>query len=156
MNHGVRDVLGNRRNRHRRMNPIDDGITETSADAESRFSTDIAEAMGGDVAMNSLWRLFHVPVSVHNLGGCLMADSRNGGVTDPNGEVFGYPNLFILDGSILPSAIGANPSHTIAAVAERNIETAIRLLLFVVLILVLIVLVANLFAPLGIYRFWSR
>jgi cholesterol oxidase len=94
--------------------------------AESRFSSDIAEAMGGNVAMNPLWRLFHVPVSVHNLGGCLMADSRDAGVTDPNGEVFGYPNLFILDGSILPRAIGANPSHTIAAVAERNIETAIR------------------------------
>ena len=94
--------------------------------AEGRFSTDVAEAMGGDVAMNPLWRLFHVPVSVHNLGGCLMADSRDAGVTDPNGEVFGYPNLFILDGSILPRATGVNPSHTIAAVAERNIETAIR------------------------------
>jgi cholesterol oxidase len=94
--------------------------------AESRFSTDIAEAIGGNVALNPLWGLFNVPVSVHNLGGCLMADSRDGGVTDPNGEVFGYPNLFILDGSILPRAIGANPSHTIAAVAERNIESAIR------------------------------
>jgi len=94
--------------------------------AESRFSTDIAEAMGGNVAMNPLWKMFHVPVSVHNLGGCLMADSRDGGVTDANGQVFGYPNLFILDGPILPRAIGANPSHTIAAVAERNIESAIR------------------------------
>ena len=94
--------------------------------AEGRFSTDVAEAMGGNVAMNPLWRLFHIPVSVHNLGGCLMADSSDAGVTDPNGEVFGYPNLFILDGSILPKATGVNPSHTIAAVAERNIETAIR------------------------------
>ena len=94
--------------------------------AEGRFSSDIADAMGGSVAMNPLWRLFHIPVSVHNLGGCLMADSSDAGVTDPNGEVFGYPNLFILDGSILPKATGVNPSHTIAAVAERNIETAIR------------------------------
>jgi cholesterol oxidase len=94
--------------------------------AESRFSTDVAEAMGGNVAMNPLWRLFHLPVSVHNLGGCPMADSPDAGVVDPNGEVFGYPNLFVLDGSILPKATGVNPSHTIAAVAERNIETAIR------------------------------
>jgi len=94
--------------------------------AEQRFSTDVAEAMGGNVALNPLWRLFHVPVSVHNLGGCLMADSPDSGVTDANGEVFGYPNLFVLDGAILPKATGVNPSHTIAAVAERNIEQAIR------------------------------
>jgi cholesterol oxidase len=32
----------------------------------------------------------------------------------------------VLDGGILPAATGVNPSHTIAAVAERNIETVIR------------------------------
>jgi cholesterol oxidase len=32
----------------------------------------------------------------------------------------------VLDGSILPAATGVNPAHTIAAVAERNIEVAIR------------------------------
>src|SRR4029077_437227 len=90
--------------------------------AEGRFSTDVAEVLGGDVATNPLWRLLHVPVSVHNLGGCLMADLPDAGVTDPNGQVFGYPNLYVLDVSILPKATGVNPSHTIAAVAERNIE----------------------------------
>lgn len=47
-------------------------------------------------------------------------------MTNPNGEVFNYPNLFVLDGAAIPVAIGANPSHTIAAVAERNIQIAIR------------------------------
>jgi cholesterol oxidase len=47
-------------------------------------------------------------------------------VTDGGGEVFGYPNLFVLDGACLPSATGVNPSHTIAAVAERNIERFVR------------------------------
>jgi cholesterol oxidase len=40
--------------------------------------------------------------------------------------VFRYPGLFVLYGAALPAAMGANPSHTIAAVAERNIEAAIR------------------------------
>jgi cholesterol oxidase len=95
-------------------------------EAEGRIAKDFAAAMGGDAAMNPLWRLFRTPVTVHNLGGCLMADSREAGVTDANGEVYGYPGLFVLDGAILPGATGVNPSHTIAAVGERNIEAAIR------------------------------
>ncbi|MBV8139838.1 MAG: GMC family oxidoreductase [Deltaproteobacteria bacterium] len=94
--------------------------------AEERFSTDVAEAMGGDVAFNPLWRLFHVPVTVHNLGGCLMADSPHLGVVDPSGEVYGHQNLFVLDGAILPKATGSNPSHTIAAVAERCVEAIVQ------------------------------
>jgi cholesterol oxidase len=95
-------------------------------DAETRLATDVAKAMGGVLGMNPLWRFLHIPVSVHNLGGCLMADSRDGGVTDPNGEVYGHEGLFVLDGAILPAATGVNPSHTIAAVAERNVEAFIQ------------------------------
>jgi cholesterol oxidase len=93
---------------------------------ERRFSDDVAKAMGGDLAMNPLWHCLHIPVSVHNLGGCLMADSPEEGVVKPNSEVFGYPGLFVMDGAILPRATGVNPSHTIAAIAERNIENFIR------------------------------
>jgi cholesterol oxidase len=94
--------------------------------AESRLVADVAKAMGGVPAENPFWRILHVPVSVHNLGGCVMGNDRNGGVTDPDGQVFGYEGLYVLDGAILPAATGVNPSHTIAAVAERNIEAAIR------------------------------
>jgi cholesterol oxidase len=95
-------------------------------DAETRLATDIANAMGGNVAMNPLWRFLHIPVSVHNLGGCVMAETSDTGVTGPNGEVHNYPGLFVLDGAALPAATGVNPSHTIAAVAERNVELFIR------------------------------
>ena len=95
-------------------------------DAEERFVKELAQKMGGDPALNPFWRLSRLPVSVHNLGGCPIADSSAQGVADANGEVFGYPGLFVMDGASIPVAIGANPSHTIAAVAERNIESAIR------------------------------
>jgi cholesterol oxidase len=95
-------------------------------DAETGLSYDIAAALGGKAAFNPFWQRFHLPVSVHNLGGCPMADDVAHGVTDANGEVFGYRGLYVLDGAILPSATGVNPSHTIAAVAERNVETVIR------------------------------
>jgi cholesterol oxidase len=94
--------------------------------AEEQFSTDVANAMGGAVAFNPLWQRLHRPVSVHNLGGCVMADDEGQGVTGAGGEVFGYPGLYVLDGGALPAATGVNPSHTIAAVAERNVEAAIR------------------------------
>jgi len=40
-------------------------------------------------------------------------------VVNHYGEVFGYPNLYVADGAIIPEAIGLNPSRTIAALAER-------------------------------------
>ena len=37
----------------------------------------------------------------------------------PYGEVFGYPGLHVADGSVMPGPVGANPSLTIAALADR-------------------------------------
>jgi cholesterol oxidase len=95
-------------------------------EVEERFSRVLAQRMGGNPAFNPFWRLLHLPASVHNLGGCPLGDNRTTGVVDAHGEVFDYPGLFVLDGAAIPVAIGANPSHTIAAVAERNVESAIR------------------------------
>lgn len=94
--------------------------------AEARLSADIASELGGKIAYNPFWKLLHQPVAVHNLGGCVMADDPTEGVTDAYGEVYGHPSLYVMDGAALPAATGTNPSHTIAAVAERNIEAAIR------------------------------
>jgi cholesterol oxidase len=41
---------------------------------------------------------------------------------DDAGKVRGYEGLYVLDGSIVPTAIGVNPSKTIAALAERGVE----------------------------------
>jgi cholesterol oxidase len=54
-----------------------------------------------------------------------MGEDETLGVVNPNGEVFGYPGLFVSDGSIVPTAIGPNPSKTIGALAERISEKLI-------------------------------
>lgn len=61
-------------------------------------------------------------VTVHPLGGCPMSDDAAAGVVDDAGRVHGYDGLYVLDGSIVPTAIGVNPSKTIAALAERGAE----------------------------------
>ena len=64
-------------------------------------------------------------VTVHPLGGCPMSDDPATGVVDDAGKAYGYDGLYILDGSIVPAAIGVNPSKTIAALAERGVEKLI-------------------------------
>lgn len=41
------------------------------------------------------------------------------GVVDATGRVFGYLNLLICDGAIMPANPGVNPSLTITALAEH-------------------------------------
>jgi cholesterol oxidase len=68
---------------------------------------------------NAAWSLFKNMVTLHPLGGCRMGVTPETGVVNHLGDVFGYPNLHVVDGSIAPTSIGRNPSHTIAALAER-------------------------------------
>ena len=65
------------------------------------------------------WTLFKNLITPHPLGGCNMASSQQHGVVDEYGKVFGYQNLYVVDGAIIPRSIGRNPSKTIAAIAER-------------------------------------
>jgi cholesterol oxidase len=64
-------------------------------------------------------------ITVHPLGGCPMADDPSAGVVDDGGRVHGYDGLYVLDGSIVPTSLGVNPSKTIAALAERGVERMI-------------------------------
>jgi cholesterol oxidase len=61
-------------------------------------------------------------VTVHALGGCILANDSSGGVTSADretfGQVFGYKNLYVADGAIVPTAVGANPTATISALSE--------------------------------------
>lgn len=61
-------------------------------------------------------------VTVHPLGGCALADSPEQGVVSAQdgsrGQVFGYKGLYVADGSLMPTALGANPAATITALSE--------------------------------------
>ena len=64
-------------------------------------------------------------MTVHPLGGCPMGDDPATSVVDDAGRVRGMGGLVVLDGSIVPTALGVNPSKTIAAVAERGIAAVL-------------------------------
>jgi cholesterol oxidase len=74
--------------------------------------------LGARFVDNPMWLLKRV-ITVHPLGGCRMGRTIDEGVVDPHGQVFEYPNLYIADGSVMPGPVGANPSFTIAALADR-------------------------------------
>ena len=57
--------------------------------------------------------------TAHQVGSCRMADSKEQGVVDASGEVFGYPGLYVSDGAAIPSSLAVNTSLTILANAER-------------------------------------
>jgi len=85
---------------------------------EKRHHT-LAEATDGHPFPLPTWALSHELITPHPLGGCNMAATPNDGVVNHEGEVFGYKNLYVADGAIIPRPLGVNPSRTISALAER-------------------------------------
>jgi cholesterol oxidase len=51
-----------------------------------------------------------------------MAETPDLGVVDDRGAVHGYEGLYCIDGSIVPTSLGVNPSLTISALSERCAE----------------------------------
>jgi choline dehydrogenase-like flavoprotein len=62
----------------------------------------------------------------HLVGGARMAVRAEDGVVDAAHRVFGVPNLYIVDGSTLPTQGSANPALTIMALAARAADRLIR------------------------------
>jgi cholesterol oxidase len=63
--------------------------------------------------------LLNTPSTAHILGGCNIGQDESSGVVDVGHQVFNYPGLYIVDGSVIPGNLGVNPSLTITAMAER-------------------------------------
>jgi cholesterol oxidase len=79
----------------------------------------LAEATEGHPFPLPTWVLSHELITPHPLGGCNMGATADQGVVNHQGEVFGYKNLYVADGAIIPRPLGVNPSRTISALAER-------------------------------------
>jgi cholesterol oxidase len=74
---------------------------------------------GAGVTFVHLARVLANPQTAHPLGGARMGADATTGVVDADGFVFGVEGLSVLDGAMVPSALGVNPSLTIAALVER-------------------------------------
>jgi cholesterol oxidase len=97
-------------------------------DAEIHKQVQLAHATGGAAQVPLSWSLFHWLITPHPVGGARMGDTADDGVVDQWGEVFGYPGLYVSDGSIIPTPIGINPSRTISALSERIAERLIEVI----------------------------
>jgi cholesterol oxidase len=62
--------------------------------------------------------LFNFPTTAHLMGGVPFGTDETDGVIDLNFQVFNYPGLYVVDGSVMPANPGVNPSLTITALAE--------------------------------------
>jgi cholesterol oxidase len=77
-----------------------------------------AEEIGGDPGGSLLETLLNTPSTAHMLGGCGFGKDAAEGVIDLDFQVFNYPGLYVVDGSVVPANPGINPSLTITALAE--------------------------------------
>jgi cholesterol oxidase len=77
-----------------------------------------ATRMGG-YAQSSILDLRGVPTTAHFIGGAVIGEDATSGVVDERLRAFGYENLLICDGSVMPTNPGVNPSLTITALAEH-------------------------------------
>ena len=79
---------------------------------------DILHAAGADEVIT-------IDRFAHLVGGARMATDQEEGVVDAECRTFAVPNLYITDGSVLPTQGSANPALTIMAVAARAAERLI-------------------------------
>jgi choline dehydrogenase-like flavoprotein len=79
---------------------------------------DILRAAGADEVIT-------IDRYAHLVGGARMATDRRFGVVDGDCRSFAVPNLYVTDGSVLPTQGSANPALTIMAIAARAADRLI-------------------------------
>lgn len=87
-----------------------------------QIAQNFAREIKGKPVGTMLEALFNVPATAHMLGGCMFGRDETEGVVDLDCQVFNYPGLYVVDGSIVPANPGVNPSLTITALAEYAMD----------------------------------
>ena len=86
------------------------------------------EPLGGTYLTSPIWTkpLGEQLITVHPLGGCVMAEDADRGVVNHKGQAFAgshgsavHEGLYVSDGAVIPRPLGVNPLLTISALAER-------------------------------------
>jgi cholesterol oxidase len=80
------------------------------------------KAINGVSTSFALETLAGIPSTAHILGGAVMGKDETTGVIDKDNKVFGYKNMFVIDGAMISANPGVNPSLTITAIAERAMD----------------------------------
>jgi cholesterol oxidase len=62
--------------------------------------------------------VLNTSMTAHILGGCPIGRDESEGVIGQDFQIFNYPGLYVVDGSVMPANPGVNPSLTITALAE--------------------------------------
>ena len=85
--------------------------------------------LGGTYLENFRWTFLggRNLMTAHPLGGCPLGEDSDHGVVDDQGRVFDgrggiHQGLYVVDGAIIPTALGVNPLLTISALAESIAE----------------------------------
>jgi cholesterol oxidase len=91
---------------------------DTQMDVVREVTLRLAKKIHGIPQSVILDALFNRVSTAHILGGATMGRSENEGVCDSEGRVFGYENMYICDGSLVPANLTVNPSLTITALSE--------------------------------------
>ena len=96
------------------------GAAPTAAIPEAtELAEAVAEKVDGYVGSLATETILGIPTTAHLLGGAIIGATPQDGVIGPDHQVFGYPGLYVVDGSAVPANPGVNPSLTITALAER-------------------------------------
>ena len=90
----------------------------TYIEAGNRATRWLAERTGGLPQSMVVEALANIPATAHILGGAVIGRDASTGVVDDACRAFGYRNLLVCDGSVVPANPGVNPSLTITALAE--------------------------------------
>lgn len=102
------------------VSSLEEGPPPVSSIPEaSELARGFAEVADGFPQSLIMETLLNIPTTAHVLGGCCMGAHPGEGVIDTRHRVFGYPGLYVVDGSAVSANLGVNPALTITALAER-------------------------------------